>query len=114
MPALPPSSTIPSGHNPLSVRQNDDSSSSFTAVPTAYKSADNSLAPACRRRYRPRLRRWLSSPAVHHLHASTPRPSRENSRRRIDRCFRRAYEYRHGRYVDISKFPKQKGPKNEE
>ncbi|EGU84285.1 hypothetical protein FOQG_05852 [Fusarium oxysporum f. sp. raphani 54005] len=45
MPALPPSSTIPSGHNPLSVRQNDDSSSSFTAVPTAYKSADNSLAP---------------------------------------------------------------------
>ncbi|TXC11525.1 hypothetical protein FocTR4_00006459 [Fusarium oxysporum f. sp. cubense] len=45
MPALPPSSTTPSGHNPLSVRQNDDSSSSFTAVPTAYKSADNSLAP---------------------------------------------------------------------
>ncbi|KAF4437424.1 hypothetical protein F53441_13058 [Fusarium austroafricanum] len=45
MPALPPSSTIPSGHNHLSVRQNDESSSSFTAVPTVYKSADNSLAP---------------------------------------------------------------------
>ncbi|KAJ4270020.1 hypothetical protein NW762_001693 [Fusarium torreyae] len=44
MPALPPSATIPSRHL-LSVRQNDDSSTSFTAVPTAYKNVDDSLAP---------------------------------------------------------------------
>ncbi|KAM0219994.1 hypothetical protein ACHAPA_000674 [Fusarium lateritium] len=44
MPALPPSATIPSGHH-LSVRQNDDSTVSFTAIPTAYKNSEDSLAP---------------------------------------------------------------------
>lgn len=45
MPALPSSTTIPSGHHLLAVRQNDNSSPSFTAVPTVYKSADTSLHP---------------------------------------------------------------------
>ncbi|CAF3485209.1 hypothetical protein SNK03_012215 [Fusarium graminearum] len=48
MPAIPPSTTIPSDsghHGLLAVRQNDDSRTSFTAVPTAYKSADTSLHP---------------------------------------------------------------------
>ncbi|KAG9504693.1 hypothetical protein J7337_004668 [Fusarium musae] len=89
MPALPPSSTIPSGYNFLSVRQNDDSSSSFTAVPISYKSTDNSLAPGVVAGI------VLGSVAGFLL-------------------LLRTYEYSHGRYVDISEFPQQKRSKNEE
>ncbi|KAL4722782.1 hypothetical protein ACLX1H_010020 [Fusarium chlamydosporum] len=45
MPALPPSTTIPLGHHHFAVRQDDDSRTSFTAIPTVYKSADTSLHP---------------------------------------------------------------------
>ncbi|KAF5022361.1 hypothetical protein F66182_5589 [Fusarium sp. NRRL 66182] len=44
MPALPPSGTMASSPH-LFARQNDDSSPSFTAVPTAYKNVDDSLVP---------------------------------------------------------------------